>query len=276
MKYVKLFEAWLNEDESKSEVKPFDPSNPSESLIVDITVEDMFKDEATVAPTLASILNKAIAKKDSPDAAKSVKVERFQFEAKGDKEVFQKSIKEYKNGIPMTNVDTKTKYFINFFDIDPDVMKKIESMVEANQTLLLVSPESGEYSKVIQRESIKSRPSIELTNDVFLLACDSNVKNWNEYVSSLGGNTSLMDEKNKVNFQLLTGATITSETCNLLGLFQIMSDPNLKKTAIKSFAFKSFPKSDFNLSQVAKTLGYKIPKGYTAKQGGIEKTEKKA
>jgi hypothetical protein len=273
-KYVKLFENWLVEADEA--VKPFDASNPGGTLVVDITVGDMFKDESVVATTLASVLNKAIAKKDSPDVEQTIKVEKFQFETKGDKEAFQKSIKESKYAFPMTNIDTNKKYFINFFDIDEETMKKLEAMAESDQTLLLVSPASGEYSKESKRESLKSRPIIELTNDVFLLGCDSNFKKWSDYPGGVGADTSILDLKKKTNFQLLTGSTITSESCNMLGLFQIMSDPNLKKTAIKSMAFKSFPKSDFNLVQVASTMGYKIPKDYSVKQGGITKTEKQA
>ena len=49
MKYLQLFENWLNEAETgKSEAKPFDPSKPYMALVVDIT-KDAIKEgtEAT-------------------------------------------------------------------------------------------------------------------------------------------------------------------------------------------------------------------------------------
>lgn len=265
MKYVKLFENWLNE----AEVKPFDSKNPGETLIVDITVEDMFKDDVTAASTLESVLNRAIAKKDSADAPKAVKVERFQFEF-NDKESLQKALKENKDGLPITNVDTKTKYFIQYFDIESEAMGNFEKLIEGNQTLLLVSPEGAEYAKESKRKALASRPVIELTNDVFLLGCDPNAKTWDGYVSTLGGGTSIMDTKKLVVFSLLTGTTITVNNCNLIGLFQIMSDSAVRKTAIAKLSFRSYPTGDFNMAQAAKTLGYKIPKDYSSKQGGIE------
>lgn len=268
MKYVKLFEHWLYEAEGG--VKPFDPKNPGATLLVDITVGDMFKDDETVSATLESVLNRAIAKQDSPDAPKSVKVERFQFEFEGDVEKLKSSLKEIKNAIPVTNVETNKKYFVNLFDLDSDTRANFDKLVAQNQTLLLVSPASGEYAKESKRESLKSRPNIALTNDVFFLGCDPDAKSWNGYISALGDKTSILDVKKKTNFVLLTGDSISANTCNLIGLFQIMSDSAVKKTAISKLSFKSYPTGDFNMEQVAKTLGYKIPKDYSSKQG-VEK-----
>lgn len=268
MKYLKLFENWLNEAEG--EVKPFDPKNPGASLVVDITAGDMFKDDQTAATTLESILNRAIAKQDSPEAPKAVKVERFQFEFEGDLEKMKSSMKENKYGLPITNLDTNKKYFIQLFDLDSDTRGNFEKLIAQNQTLLMVSPASGEYSSESKREALKSRPVIELSNDVFILGCDLNAKTWNGYTSSVGEGTSVLDAKKKTNFILLTGGTISANDCNLIGLFQIMSDSAVRKTAISKLSFKTYPTGDFNMEKVAKTLGYKIPKDYSSKQGGIE------
>jgi hypothetical protein len=269
MKYIKLFENWLNE----AEVKPFDASNPGETLVVDITVGDMFKDDKTIASTMESVLNKAFAKKDSADVSKSLRVERFQFEFK-DKGAFQTYLKEHPSALPLTNIDTKEKYFIQYFDLDSNDISSIEKLIENNQTLLLVSPEGSQYSKEMKRKNLDTRPVIGLTNDVFLLACDTDAKTWDGYPSTFGAETSIMDTKNLVKFNLLSGGSVNVNTCNFIGLFQIMSNPNVRKTAIEKLSFKTYPIADFDISQVAKTLGYKVPDNYTSKQGGIKQTSK--
>ena len=70
MKYVKLFENWLNE----AEVKPFDPKAPGATLVVDITQEDLLKDPKETHTILQSMFNRGMAKKDAPDVEESIKV----------------------------------------------------------------------------------------------------------------------------------------------------------------------------------------------------------
>ncbi len=82
MKYIKLFESWLNEvDEKtynseaaiqvksddvingKSEMKPFDPKKPDETLVVDIDGFDLSVDDSKYASRIiASILGRCVKK----------------------------------------------------------------------------------------------------------------------------------------------------------------------------------------------------------------------
>jgi len=66
MKYLKLFENWLNEAEgATSEVKPFDPSKPFDTRIVDISNEDFTKaDDEQKRVIIGSILAKCFDKSE--------------------------------------------------------------------------------------------------------------------------------------------------------------------------------------------------------------------
>ena len=67
MKYVKLFENWLNEAEGGA-VKPFDPDKPANTLVVDITNENLAKaDENNQAEILKGILCKSAHNIDASD-----------------------------------------------------------------------------------------------------------------------------------------------------------------------------------------------------------------
>lgn len=64
MKYLKLFENWLNEaEEGKSEVKPFDPKKPGETLVVDIDGNDFSIDDSKyTSRIIASMLGRCVKK----------------------------------------------------------------------------------------------------------------------------------------------------------------------------------------------------------------------
>ena len=64
MKYIKLFESWLNEaEEGQAEVKPFDPKNPGETLVVDIDGYDLSKDDSKyTSRIIASMLGRCVKK----------------------------------------------------------------------------------------------------------------------------------------------------------------------------------------------------------------------
>lgn len=63
MKYVKLFENWLNEAEGG--VKPFDPGKPSETLVVDITNDNFAKANVEIQKRiLNSIFTKCFVKNE--------------------------------------------------------------------------------------------------------------------------------------------------------------------------------------------------------------------
>ena len=53
MKHIKLFENWLNEAESTA--KAFDPKKPYNTLVVDITKEQLFADETKTARVIDSL-----------------------------------------------------------------------------------------------------------------------------------------------------------------------------------------------------------------------------
>ena len=74
MKHIKLFENWLNEAEST--VKPFDPKKPNDTLVVDITKDQLFGDETKTASILQSLLSKAFDKTEKISSPK-VSVQKF-------------------------------------------------------------------------------------------------------------------------------------------------------------------------------------------------------
>ena len=55
MKYIKLFESWLNEADTNSKL---DPKKPDSTLVVDITVGDIKQNQADVKNIYASIFKK--------------------------------------------------------------------------------------------------------------------------------------------------------------------------------------------------------------------------
>lgn len=64
MKYLKLFENWINES-GELVSKPFNPNNPDETLIIDISAQDLAKlDDQKMADVLSSIFNRAFMGKD--------------------------------------------------------------------------------------------------------------------------------------------------------------------------------------------------------------------
>jgi hypothetical protein len=77
MKYLQLFENWLNEAETgKSEAKPFDPSKPYMALVVDITKEQLFVDETKTARVIDSLLSRAFDKTEKVSSSK-ILVQKF-------------------------------------------------------------------------------------------------------------------------------------------------------------------------------------------------------
>ena len=71
MKYVKLFENWLNEaDEAKPATfdseKPFDFSKPNETAIVDITGKEVGNDPLQVQKVIETTINRIKGKRDEP------------------------------------------------------------------------------------------------------------------------------------------------------------------------------------------------------------------
>lgn len=74
MKHIKLFENWLNEAEGSA--KALDPSKPNDTLVVDITKEELFADETKTALILQSLLSKAFDKTEKLTSPK-VSVQKF-------------------------------------------------------------------------------------------------------------------------------------------------------------------------------------------------------
>lgn len=73
MKYVKLFENWLNEAEGK--IKPFDPKKPGDTLVFDISAWDV--NAYKIESAYQSIFNRLLAKTDSPDVEQKVIVTQY-------------------------------------------------------------------------------------------------------------------------------------------------------------------------------------------------------
>lgn len=135
MKYLKLFENWLNEADGGG-AKPFDANNPGATLVVDITQKDMLnltKDYDKLGDCLSSFLNKGFLKKDPLGAGEyKVSVTKCEIiESKGGKDSYGNSIHKVflkytgssSSFIDLGFKDEKNQFILN---IDSDFQKLID------------------------------------------------------------------------------------------------------------------------------------------------------
>ena len=243
MKYVKLFENWLNEAEGGG-VKPFDPSNPGATMVVDITNKDLSK---PYIESLKKIIPSIIAKctKKSEDVSKSdiegIEITTFYFdddESSGNNYTVMKLKKDKLDSNATMKINIRTESVSTAFN---------EYNSLKGEPILYFSTEKFS-SDSINKEGFIKRSS----NGFFIFPTTLDVGDPKDF--GLNANCSILpwNPKLSVPFQSTLG-----KLCKyILGGFQ---DPNeLKK--------------DAKPQEIAKALGYEIPDNYTPGQG-VEKTK---
>ena len=245
MKYVKLFENWLNEaEEGKSEVKPFDPKKPFETLVVDISNEDFEKSDKSQKSIIASILAKCFDKNEKVEESK-VMVRGYkatndgstvlgaQLKIENDKETLSVSIK------------TKDKTFLdkigNFSEKPCFLVTKIDSF-NHNDNGYLNKSKSESIPVILVFPEDGGDPKDFVLNSKCLIY-----------------NHNLVAENKEKNF---FEGTIGSLAAWSADQFKFASIDKLKDT------------NAGKPQNIAKALGYEIPDNYAPKDGGIEVTTK--
>lgn len=233
MRYVKLYEQWLNEiDESSSKL---DPKKPDTTLVVDISVGDIKQNRADAKNIYASILKKFEFKKDGPLSETSKnkifegKIESFI--AKGDDNTnYLKFYSDTKLLFSLKNADAKT-FGITEWQVD--------SFNDKESFFYCVGD-------CIKDGTIKDKTKSFLFTSANLRNDKSSILKSTWYVWLLN------EDSNKVQ---------NAVTLGQIGNF-IASEFDVSKL---------LEEGSGNPVNVAKLLGYEIPDNYAPKQGGIKK-----
>ncbi len=238
MKYVKLFENWLNEaEEGKSEVKPFDPKKPGETLVVDISVNDFT--EENIQKNLGILLSKCIDKTEKKDNKNS--------------NLFIQSYTLYGNSWKgsIATIGLKAKDGnMNYVELNQklsrlsgDLMKDYE-----NSEVFYVSLYEGD-DWINDKKYIQKKPKSFLIFGFW----SSDVK---DFALNLESTVITLDEK----------MSFASKTT--LGTICAFATTKFENIATLSDKQAGTPQN------IAKALGYEIPDNYAPKDGGIEVTTK--
>jgi hypothetical protein len=272
MKYVKLFENWLNEAEGGA-VKPapaFNPKKPSKTLVVDISQKDMaacLTTTESLQNCLYSFLNRGYFKKDPLDSDEDQIICvpcRIGYSGRDEKKVgskkkyyFTQSIKnDYEDlGFP----DNRAKLIWEDPDADPDAsgdsgvdgnVKQFKEMKE-NKAPVFYITKSGFIPKVDKDEVFQPSPGA-----FFLIPADTKY-NWNDTFKGTEKDFALNSQ-----FTIIDGRDLNNQTVTLGDLVLNIQDALNNNKRIKP----SSPKPQ----DIAQALGYTIPDNYTPKMGGIE------
>ena len=230
MKYVKLFENWLNEAEG--EIKPFDPNKPFESRVVDITNEDFSQaDEKQKRVIIGSTLAKCFDKSEKVTDSK-IRVTYFKVDG----------MKSVGNTGDMYRFDLKSENGKSAFITCKDANK----LEDASAFYIITSPEdeivTGTYKDEIKPKSGDTKRFILVSNDKGAKGDDFVLNsNWIVY------------DFNKDAKETTFEAT--------LGNVAALATTKLENVAILKDANAGKPES------LAKALGYEIPANYTPGKG---------
>jgi hypothetical protein len=242
MKYVKLFENWLNEaEEGKSEVKPFDPKKPFETLVVDISQDDiMGVDGKDVRKTLDNILAKCISKSEKTSGSvPNLTVNRYDW-----------TDWELRGSIPTLILRSSdgSVYTVKLPQKSTDFVKDLRAGADFDETVFYVSLYEGD-DWVNDKMNILAKPKTFLIFGLGPLSSKDFLLNVECTVISL-------DEK----MSFMSKAT--------LGSICAFATTKFENIATLSDKQAGTPQN------IAKALGYEIPDNYAPKDGGIEVTTK--
>ena len=236
MKYVKLFENWLNEaEEGATEVKPFDPSKPFDTRIVDISNEDFSKaNDEQKRVIIGSILAKCFDKSEKVTDSK-IRVSFF-------------TIDEMKT-VPGQDNTNNVKFTLKGEDGKAAFITCVNAgKIQDEKSLYVVSMGgedilTGTYKDTIEQTNNPEKKRIVLFSsgkegkpEDFVLS-----SNWTVYDHTKGAKETIIE------------AT--------LGNVAAFATTKFANTAMLKDANAGNPKN------LAKALGYEIPENYAPKQG---------
>ena len=262
MKYVKLFENWLNEAE---EAKPatFDSKKPSKTLIVDISQENIAKiDPNWQAAWLRTILNKAYYKKDTTDFDEDLKVS-VDF---GTVSVVGSGREEKRTGTKKTASNYATfkglgdvpfdgvKWKVNAdawnegqLDNNSDTNTIVFEEFQKNKKPLFFVTLDGSTPETLQQKESDINVFLKASTKSFILAPNSDsFKNGKDFAIN-----------SEFNIWTDNGSGYSTVTLGNL----IMNIQNYLDTGTKLLDVKPKPQ------EIAKALGYEIPDNYAPGQG---------
>jgi hypothetical protein len=255
MKYLKLFENWLNEAEGG--VKPFDPMKPDETLVVDITEEDLYKDPKVMHIILQSMFNRGVAKKDSPDVPEVINV--IPLYVGWSKQVNPKEPWHVKDnmfkGFYVRETNGEEYTVVNKIPIDDyeNTMILLENLLKEKTPIFLVTNANDNWFEKNEDGNLL----IKLNNKNMLLLPKDLSGKWlieNPKGFALNSKIQTRDGERRGGFykQVLSGIV----------------------ESISGIGTSGWCNSTGRPTQAAKILGYEIPDNYTPKMGGIEKTKR--
>jgi hypothetical protein len=236
MKYVKLFENWLNEaEEGKSEDGNFDPKKPWASSLLDLTKTDVFKsaklgDEYThelLEKFIPSVICKGIEKKQSLSSCDQYEANMvsLSFGATLDGKMNKETGKNSKY-IQLGSLGDKLTFLLTNVEKEGTLLKIIKNM-EVGNWMLMVYPKSKKSSIFVPKKDNKDEvycdlkdlilvefPDLESSGDIVtdtnLVITDKNVVqqqttvgNLCSYASSNFENVAMLKDKEYGNDEYL-------------------------------------------------------------------------
>lgn len=253
MKYVKLFENWLNEAEG--EVKPFDAKVPGTTLVVDITQEDLLKDSKETHKILQSMFNRGMAKKDAPDVEESIKVVPLYV---GNPKLPAKDPYLIPPGTEritsiIVNDSEGNKYNVKVETGGSQLEDELKALQKNKTPIFLVTSSKNEAWHV-DKDGVEI---IQPSNEVVILLPENNQK-WEIKAAK--------DFSLNVEFSILNGKKLSTSSISLGSIVKNIGNIASKAQLVNDKAATPI--------DVAGILGYEIPKDYTPKMGGVKKLEK--
>ena len=238
MKYLKLFENWLNEAEEGS--KTFSPDKPWETLVFDVSNEDMFGNTEKLNTILKSILAKSFDKTELKDSnsVSVVTLYPYDFSAdskgiilyskpsgQGDKYVIKTDVVKFSQKLKSIGIE-----FTDFRD---------------NQVVYLVTLGTNQNWK-------DGENNIKIDPKTFFVFADNKPQ----------------DEKPVLNSEWVAVTDIQNPTKVTLGQIAAYSSTKFENLATLK------DKSLGSIVSIAKMFGYEIPETYTPKKDEVKKIAK--
>ena len=231
MKYLKLFENWLNEAEGSAKI--FDPSKPNETLVVDITKEELLSDENKVAIIIQSLLSKAFDKTEKITSPK-ISVQKFTaYDYPTAAGGFYLKLSD--------KTQTEGQYRV-FLAKKAASELSLSDMTELKDPVYLVTLEN-------KKDWVDEKLKINMDAKTFLLFKDPE------------DNTKDEDFALNTTWQVVGGEKKDEAVSCTLGQILALASTKLENSSILKDAKSGTPQS------IAQILGYKIPDNYTPGKG---------
>lgn len=268
MKYVKLFENWLLEAEGG--VKPFDPSKPFETLMVDITAKetsvifDKDKDLKQAESLMNRFLKSIYKKSDGPELeGETIPLKAIAFKSeffhRDNTSELSKSKKSY---IELT--DSNGNAILLMDDSEGSVIgtgwKELGLWEGRTLTISIKDNFNGLVFIITKENDIQTKESKNDNKNIVL--------NKGDIILAL----SSMDASEK-------RPSVLGQDCAVIQFGKVPQTRMSLFTALKYCADDSQKLRSTGIekpSVLASYLGYTVPDNYTPKQGGIKKADKKA